>query len=157
MLLYFAISILACPNLCVIFCDFVKTLLMSFVEHFGQLYGRENLVYNVHGLIHLSDDVKELGQCLTNISGFPYENYFWKNEVNYPQPSVPSCRSCEANVRENGDCSADEQNKAKLKNPHSEVPLPSTSLVQSFSTKRLVSHTFMPRHPQEITACILMV
>lgn len=157
MLLYFAISILACPNLCVIFCDFAKTLLVSFVEHFGQFYGRENLGYNVHGLIRLSDDVKEHGQCLDNISGFPYENYLWKNKENYPQRSVPSCTSCEANVRENADCSASEQNKAKLKKPHSEVPLPSTSLLQSFSTKRLVFHTFMPRHPQEITAYIIMV
>lgn len=72
---YVAISIWACSKLRVVFCDFAKTLLVSFVEHFGQLYGRENLAYNVHGLIDLSDDVKEHGQCLDNISGFPFENY----------------------------------------------------------------------------------
>ncbi len=37
MLLYVAISILACPNLCVTFCDFAKTLFVSFVEYFGQI------------------------------------------------------------------------------------------------------------------------
>lgn len=75
MLLYVAISLLACPKLCVLFSDFAHTLLVSFVEHFGQLYGRENLVYNVHNLIQLPDDVKEHGECLDNISRFPFENY----------------------------------------------------------------------------------
>lgn len=73
MLLLDAISILTSPSLCVKMCNFVKTLLVSHVEHFGQLYGDKNLVYNVHGLIHLSDDMKQHSH-LDTISGFPFEN-----------------------------------------------------------------------------------
>lgn len=73
MVLSDAISILTSPSLCVQMCHFAKTLLVSYVEHFGQLYGDKNLVYNAHGLIHLSDDMKQHGH-LDTISGFPFEN-----------------------------------------------------------------------------------
>ncbi len=51
-----------------------NSLLVSFVEHFGCLYGQEFLVYNVHSLVHLSQDVKVHGN-LDLISAFPYENF----------------------------------------------------------------------------------
>jgi len=125
MLLYVAISILACPKLCVEFCDFAKTLLVSFVQHFGQLYGRENLVYNVHGLIHLSDDVKEHGQCLDNISGFPFENYLGQIKKMIRSPQFPVAQVVRRMSEfENADCSADTPNETKLRKPHSEGPLP---------------------------------
>lgn len=57
--------------------DLANTLLLSFVEHFGQLYAEEFLVYNIHGLVHLSEDVKIHGN-LDTISGFPFENFLGK-------------------------------------------------------------------------------
>ncbi|KAJ7983894.1 hypothetical protein DPEC_G00370020 [Dallia pectoralis] len=74
MLLSVAISILANPRLCSALNGFAKMLLVSFVEHFSKLYGPELVVYNIHGLIHLSDDVNIHGH-LDVISGFPFENY----------------------------------------------------------------------------------
>ena len=52
-------------------------LLVLFVREAGKLYGREIYVYNVHCLIHLANDVKNLG-VLDDFSAFPYENYFGK-------------------------------------------------------------------------------
>ncbi|KAK0155406.1 hypothetical protein N1851_002204 [Merluccius polli] len=50
--------------------QYADTLLRMFVTHFGQLYGKEALVYNVHSLVHLAQDVRQHG-CLNNISAFP--------------------------------------------------------------------------------------
>lgn len=74
MLLSVAISILIDPTLCSVMCEYAKVLLVAFVEHFMKLYGKEYVVYNVHGLVHLADDVKCHGP-LDNISAFPFENY----------------------------------------------------------------------------------
>ncbi len=77
MLLSVGVYILASPKYCLELNDFAKTLLVSFVEHFGQLYGKEFLVYNIHGLVHLSEDVKVHGN-LDRISAFPFENFLGK-------------------------------------------------------------------------------
>ena len=44
--------------------ELAHTFLISFVQHFGQVYGREKLVYNVHGLVHLASDVKLLARWI---------------------------------------------------------------------------------------------
>ena len=88
MLLSVAISILASPSLSVKMCCFAKTLLVSFVENFGQLYGDKKLVYNVHGLIHLSDDVQQHGH-LDNISGFLFENFLGQIKEMVGSPHFP--------------------------------------------------------------------
>lgn len=52
---------------------FAHKLMVSFVEHFGALYGKDEIVYNVHHLIHLAEEYRRFG-TLDNISGFPFEN-----------------------------------------------------------------------------------
>ncbi|KAG1664804.1 hypothetical protein GQR58_019670 [Nymphon striatum] len=42
-----------------------------------KIYGAENVVYNVHNLMHLPDDVRRFG-ALDNISAFVFENYLGK-------------------------------------------------------------------------------
>lgn len=56
------------------YCSYAHDLLVLFVEHAAKLYGRAILVYNVHGLVHLAEDVRKFG-CLDSTSSFPYENY----------------------------------------------------------------------------------
>lgn len=55
------------------YCDYANGLLRTFVNNAAVLYGRDMMVYNVHGLIHLADDVRRFG-CLDNFSAFPFEN-----------------------------------------------------------------------------------
>lgn len=53
--------------------NFAKLALQKFVERCERLYGSHFNTYNVHGLLHLTDDVKLLGS-LDFFSAFPYEN-----------------------------------------------------------------------------------
>lgn len=55
--------------------DFTRNLLNLFVNHSKKIYGVEFLVYNVHALCHLPDDVQKYGP-LNVFSAFPFENYF---------------------------------------------------------------------------------
>lgn len=53
---------------------FANDLLVSFVEETSCLYSSEFLVYNVHSLVHLTDDAVKYGS-LDSISAFKFENY----------------------------------------------------------------------------------
>ena len=72
-----ASSILACPALAKIHLPYASELMKYFVVKAGELYGSEFLVYNVHSLIHLVDDVAQYGS-LDQFSSFPFENYLQK-------------------------------------------------------------------------------
>lgn len=54
--------------------QYAKELLLYFVQKYPLLYGKENMIYTVHNLIHLSDDAKRFGP-LDTFSAFPFENY----------------------------------------------------------------------------------
>jgi hypothetical protein len=45
-----------------------------------------NMVYNVHGLVHLADDARVFG-ALDNFSAFPYENKLKSLERLFRKPS----------------------------------------------------------------------
>ncbi len=49
-------------------------LLTEFVKEIPTLYSRVLMVYNVHNLLHLADDVARFGR-LDNFSAFPFENF----------------------------------------------------------------------------------
>lgn len=51
-----------------------KELLLYFVQCYPDLYGKDNMIYTVHSLIHLSDDAKRFGP-LDSFSAFPFENH----------------------------------------------------------------------------------
>ena len=55
-------------------CEFAQKLLTAFVNHYSQLFGSNSVVYNIHGLVHLVNDIKTFGP-LDKFSSFPYENY----------------------------------------------------------------------------------
>jgi len=71
--LHVAITILVNNRLCISQNEFAATLLKSFVQKFGLLYGEKHMSYNVHGLIHLSEDCLKFG-ALDNFSAFKFEN-----------------------------------------------------------------------------------
>lgn len=60
-------------------------LLIMFIKHCENIYGSEFLIYDIHILCHLSDDVEKYGP-LDNFSAFPFENYLktLKNLIRSP-------------------------------------------------------------------------
>lgn len=72
-----AMYLMLSPAFCKYYCDFADALMTHFLNEFQQLYGADELVYNVHNLSHLADDVRRYG-ALDGISAFPFENYMRK-------------------------------------------------------------------------------
>lgn len=73
-----AIRILCYSKLCLSMNGYAHNLLLYFVSHFSELYGSENMTYNVHNLIHLSKEVKMFG-CLDKFSCFSSIRKLLKN------------------------------------------------------------------------------
>lgn len=69
-----AIRILCDPKLCIQMNDYAHNLLVYFVDHYKNLYGREYMSYNVHNVLHLANEVKTFGP-LDKFSCFQFENY----------------------------------------------------------------------------------
>lgn len=69
-----ASCILVSPTLARLYSNYGKGLLAHFVRQASILYGNESLVYNVHSLLDLADEVHEYG-TLDKYSAFPFENY----------------------------------------------------------------------------------
>jgi hypothetical protein len=67
-------SICLDPEMCHKCSDYCERLLHFFVQQFSKLYGENQVVYNVHCLTHLVDDVRHYG-CLDSTSAFPNDNY----------------------------------------------------------------------------------
>lgn len=74
--LYFSVAIRClCSNeLINQYLKFVQGALKYFVQQFGEIYGEQFVVYNVHSLIHLADDARMYG-TLDNFSCFEYESF----------------------------------------------------------------------------------
>jgi len=69
--------------------DYAGRLLHHFVENCRCLYGDTFVVYNVHSLLHLVDDVKYFGISLNQLNAFPYENYLQSLKRLIRSPSSP--------------------------------------------------------------------
>ncbi|ODM92363.1 hypothetical protein Ocin01_14323 [Orchesella cincta] len=75
--LHVAVTVLCCRKLHAPYLGYAKKLLNYFVENFATLYGLENISYNVHCLIHITDDSSNFG-LLDEFSTFRFENYLGK-------------------------------------------------------------------------------
>lgn len=75
-------------NLCEYYADYAQILFTSFVQQGLKIYGQEFVVYNVHSLIHILDDVRLFG-ALDNISSFPFENHLRSLKKSIRRPGMP--------------------------------------------------------------------
>jgi hypothetical protein len=88
MLLSFSIYCCLNSDLCHHYSEFVRALLLKFVNLAGDIYGKEVLVYNMHSVIHIVDDVHLFG-ALDSISCFPFENHLRCMKRLLRRPGVP--------------------------------------------------------------------
>lgn len=72
--LHCAIRILCHETECISNNQYAKDLLIYFVETSKILYGNTFVIYNVHNLIHLAEDVLKFGS-LETFSAFSFENF----------------------------------------------------------------------------------
>jgi len=88
MLLSVATYICVSPQLSEHYLGYAHELLLMFVQQASVLYGMGFVVYNVHSLSHVVDDVKRFG-VLDNISAFPFENHLRYLKKLVKRPSLP--------------------------------------------------------------------
>lgn len=72
--LHTCFRILLTPNVDIKLINFTERLLTYFVDKFGEIYGKQFMSHNIHGLLHIVDDYRKYGS-LDNCSCFPFENY----------------------------------------------------------------------------------
>ena len=89
-------------DLCNHYATFARDCLTKFVKLASKIYGEDVLVYNMHSVIHIVDDVQLFGP-LDNISCFPFENHLQHMKKLIRRPSMPlqqlMCRLSELDVQ----------------------------------------------------------
>ena len=88
LLLSVGISILSHPRLKEDYLEYANAILISFVQHFGELYGKKFISYNVHNVVHLAEDVRKHG-LLDDFSAFKFENFLQKLKKLVRKPQHP--------------------------------------------------------------------
>ncbi|KAJ8018126.1 hypothetical protein HOLleu_44057 [Holothuria leucospilota] len=121
LLLSVGVHILLSPFLCMDYSDYANQLLILFVKHFAELYGKDQLVYNVHGLTHLAADAKRYGP-LDNVSAFPFENFLGKLKKMVRKPSNP-LQQIVRRLSEMQDDRSDQEHERQIWKSHNNGPL----------------------------------
>ena len=101
-------------------------MLKCFAQGIQKIYRNEQLVYNVHSLIHLTDDARKFGS-LNNISCCSFENYLGqlKRVVRRSQSPISQIiRRYREKIRMAQLFSADNTFTTKHKQKHNKGPLP---------------------------------
>jgi len=83
-----ASTILSDKNLSSKYTDYASSLLSSLVNGVVELYGKTELVYNIHCLLHIVDDVARYGP-LDSYSAYPFENKLKQIKRLVRRPSLP--------------------------------------------------------------------
>lgn len=73
--------------------DYAEQLLRKFVDTYQVVYPGSNVVYNVHNLIHLANDVRHNGD-LDSSSAFRFENYLGKIKRLVRSGNLPAEQVC---------------------------------------------------------------
>lgn len=70
------------------FKEIARILLLKYCDNFPKIYGCNEVVSNVHNIVHIIDDVEHLGS-LTETSTYPFEHFLGQIKFNV-QPSYSS-------------------------------------------------------------------
>ncbi|KAB0791953.1 hypothetical protein PPYR_13914 [Photinus pyralis] len=93
LLLHSSITILISEKFISKFMNLARTFINTFVKHSEHIYGEQFIIYNVHMLCHLCDDVTLYG-VLDSFSAFCFENYLGQLKRLIKKPSKPLQQLC---------------------------------------------------------------
>ncbi|KAM7288143.1 uncharacterized protein ISCGN_031832 [Ixodes scapularis] len=128
MILHCAITILASPRLSKELVDYAEKLLRYFVETCKSLFGTEFISYNVHGLLHLANDVRAHGH-LDRWSAFAFENYMQNFKKSLRKPEKPLEQLCNRLAEKKNAVAFKDKirpsESIKFSGKHEDFPLPS--------------------------------
>ncbi|KAM7291910.1 uncharacterized protein ISCGN_025208 [Ixodes scapularis] len=128
MILHCAITILASPRLSKELVDYAEKLLRYFVETCKSLFGTEFISYNVHGLLHLENDVRAHGH-LDRWSAFAFENYMQNFKKSLRKPEKPLEQLCNRLAEKKNAVAFKDKirpsESIKFSGKHEDFPLPS--------------------------------
>lgn len=94
LLFHAACRILCCKTLSVLHTERAKEYLTSFFIALKDFYGLKSQVLNLHNLIHLADDVKNMKCTLNQITAFPFESHLGKLKKLIRTPYRPLQQIC---------------------------------------------------------------
>lgn len=147
LVLHVAITILAHPQLCSELNDYARRLLTFFVHTSIDIYGIENVTYNVHGLVHLADDVRLFGP-LDAFSAFAAESFMGKLKA-LVRPGRLQLQQLHRRLYEarqaaddNASCPDTPQENQRLRSEHRGVCLPENCCGPQYCVAR-VNGTFL--------------
>lgn len=141
--LHVAITILCSNSYCLNenYLEYAQNLLQHFVTTFKIIYGSHHVSHNVHGLLHLTDDVKNYG-TLDMFSTFKFENYMQqikkllrKNEKPLQQIAkrVQEYECIRETIDDNYEKNTQDNDQYILKNKHHNGPIVEKSSNQQYS------------------------
>lgn len=120
LLLHCAVTILlSATHISTFGADFAGSLLDIFVNHSKKIYGKEFIIYNVHMLCHLHEDVKIFGP-LDQFSCFPFENFLGQLKGLVRSPVNPLAQVYRRLSEENNFIFDSKDSGASLSNTHLE-------------------------------------
>ncbi|KYM99960.1 hypothetical protein ALC62_09283 [Cyphomyrmex costatus] len=132
--LHVAVRIL-CQKSTVEYIEYADKLLKHFVECFIKIYGPEFASHNIHGLLHISDCVKQFGP-LDTFSAFPFENFMKELKSNLRKSEKP-LEQISNRYAEKGFCEINSDNvnvsRINVKTRHQKGPLVSGCFNPQFS------------------------
>ncbi|XP_046472738.1 uncharacterized protein [Neodiprion pinetum] len=94
LLFHAACRILCCEDLALRYNRFAKKYLRSFFLVMRQYYGPDSQIMNLHNLIHMADDAKNMKCSLTKITTFPFENALGHIKKLVHSPNRPLAQIC---------------------------------------------------------------
>ncbi|RZF46995.1 hypothetical protein LSTR_LSTR011858 [Laodelphax striatellus] len=134
--------------------DYAKALLKFFVEGFGKIYGKQFVSQNVHGLIHLADDVSTFGP-LDECSAFPFESYMQMIKKSLRKSEKPVQQFVRRLKEKESICQSEPRSPLKdmptLKKKHEDGPL--TLYCQNPQYKEIVLDNFKLSTVEQDSCC----
>lgn len=146
MSLHIAIRILVSADHYIKYLDYAQSLLEYFIKQFIVIYGTEYISHNVHGLSHIVEDCRVLGN-LNLYNTFSFENCLQQLKKLVRKPDAPLTqiinRICESqNIFV---IKSQEKIELQMKQEHDESPLPTANFSIQYKKITIKNISFTTR------------